>query len=70
MGKIYKVTNQYALDASNRMSTFKKAGTYHQDDEEQEEDVGDLVELEPQVLGYEALPSSSCSSTSFSPASP
>ena len=32
----------------------RREGTHAQDNNEQEVDVGDVVELEPQVLGYEA----------------
>jgi hypothetical protein len=32
----------------------RREDTYAENDDEQEVDVGDVVELEPQVLGYEA----------------
>jgi len=39
---------------AGKPSRKKRKRTYAEDDDEQEVDVGDVVELEPQILGYEA----------------
>jgi hypothetical protein len=46
--KICKTCGQHLAACSSRR------GTYTEDDDEQKVDVGDVVELEPQVLGHEA----------------
>lgn len=51
--KIEKIYEALALAVFPRVHRDCSESTYTQDDDEQEVDVSDVVELEPQILGYE-----------------